>query len=67
MESLQPDNQCPKCHFHRMTAWNDLLDDEKMIAKLAPTSANFSARELELMTFCVRCWYVRHSRKETLA
>ncbi len=50
-----------------MTAWNDLLDDEKMIAKLAPTSANFSARELELMTFCVRCWYVRHSRKETLA
>ena len=50
-----------------MTAWNDLLDDEKMIAKLATTAADFSAMELKLMTFCVRCWYVGHPRKETLA
>ena len=50
-----------------MTAWNDLLEDEKMIAKLAPTTTDFSARALKLMTFCVRCWYVRHPRKETLA
>jgi hypothetical protein len=50
-----------------MTAWSDLLDEEKMIAKRVPDTADFSARELKLMTFCVRCWYVRHSRKETLA
>jgi hypothetical protein len=50
-----------------MTAWSDLLDDERMTAKLAPTTADFSAMELKLMTFCVRCWYVGHQRKETFA
>jgi hypothetical protein len=48
-----------------MTSWNDLLEDEKMIAKRVPTATDFSARELKLTTFCVRCWYVGHPRKET--
>lgn len=50
-----------------MTAWRDLLEDEKMIAKRVPDTADFSARELKLMTFCVRCWYVGNPQKETLA
>ena len=67
MESLHFDDQCPKCHFHRMTEWSDMNDEQKMLIELLPTWSEFTAAEREKHRFCGRCMYVEHQPNTTAA
>lgn len=60
MESLHFDDHCPKCHFHRMTAWNELTDEQKMLVERLPASFQFTPAERKKHRFCERCFHVDH-------
>ena len=67
MKSLQTDRRCPKCHFHRMTAWADLTDEQKMLAESLPASAEFTTAERQKHRFCKRCWFEKTVEEEHAA
>ncbi len=67
MESFNPETVCPKCGHRKLKTWNDLSEDEKIIAKRVTDAEDFSIKDLKLMTFCVRCWNIKFPQKATLA
>jgi hypothetical protein len=40
-----------------MRDWDELTDDEKLLAERLPASAEYSTAERKKHRFCVRCWY----------
>ena len=48
---------CPRCHHVEMKTWNELTDEEKILAERLPMSATFTRRERETHLFCPRCWH----------
>lgn len=67
MESFNPETVCLKCGHGKLKTWNDLSEDEKMIAGRVSNAADFSNKDLWLIRFCVRCWNVAFQQKMTLA
>lgn len=56
MESFDPKEPCPKCGYRELKAWDDLTEDEKIIAGRLPASAEFTLAERKKHRFCTRCW-----------
>ena len=67
MESFNPETVCPKCGHRKLKTWNDLSEDEKMIARRVPNAEDFSIKDFKSMTFCVRCWDITFQLEATLA
>lgn len=42
-----------------MKRWPELTDDEKMLVKSLPLSADFNLTERKKHRFCTRCWFER--------
>ncbi|MEO7673090.1 MAG: hypothetical protein ABIU09_03310 [Pyrinomonadaceae bacterium] len=40
-----------------MTAWNDLTDEQRMLADRLPASSEYTHAERKKHRFCERCWY----------
>lgn len=57
MESFQIDDGCPKCGYREMRSWDELTEEEMMIALRLPGSAEFSVEERKKHRFCTRCWF----------
>jgi ribosomal protein L37E len=51
------EKMCLKCGFSEMKEWENLTDEEKMLAERLPMSAEFARRERETHLFCPRCWH----------
>lgn len=50
-------NSCPRCGFEDLKAWQELNEDEKILAEKMPLSAEFNEDERKRHLFCVRCWF----------
>ncbi|MEJ7624357.1 MAG: hypothetical protein WKF34_10235 [Pyrinomonadaceae bacterium] len=48
---------CPRCSTGRLKLWDELTDEQQMLAKRLPMSAEFPAKERKKHRFCTRCWY----------
>ncbi|MBK8466889.1 MAG: hypothetical protein IPL32_13755 [Chloracidobacterium sp.] len=48
---------CPKCHLPKLQSWHELTNDEKLLAKSLPLSAEFTLAERKKHRFCIRCWF----------
>jgi hypothetical protein len=42
---------------NRLKGWNDLTDDEKMLAGRLPMSAEYDLSKRKKHRFCTRCWF----------
>ena len=54
---------CPRCRAGQMQTWPELTDDEKILAKKMPLSAEYSSNERKRHLFCTRCWFEILDRK----
>jgi hypothetical protein len=50
------ENTCPKCES-RLIDWQELSDEEKMLAERLPGSAEYPPQTRKTHRFCRRCWY----------
>jgi hypothetical protein len=57
METFEPKNGCPNCGYREMRSWGGLLEEEKMIVRRLPASAEFTDEERKKHRFCPRCWF----------
>ena len=48
---------CPKCHSLKMKTWVELAEDEKLLIKSLPLSAEYTITERKKHRFCTRCWF----------
>jgi hypothetical protein len=48
---------CPKCHAAKMKTWRELTEDEQIVVKSLPFSAEFTLTERKKHRFCTRCWF----------
>jgi Zn-finger nucleic acid-binding protein len=57
--SMNNDSQrtCPRCGSHKMEAWSDLADDEKLLAEKLPGSAEYSKEQRKKHRYCTQCWF----------
>ncbi len=48
---------CPRCGVVKMKNWDELTEEQQMLARKLPLSAEYphSARKKHL--FCTRCWF----------
>ena len=61
------ENTCPRCNSLKMKSWNELSEDEKILVKKLPASAEFSPVQRERHRFCIRCFYEKYLPDETFA
>ncbi|HMQ05081.1 MAG TPA: hypothetical protein PKD26_14270 [Pyrinomonadaceae bacterium] len=57
MKEIKHRAECPKCGGSRIREWNDLTDDQRMLAERLPASAEFTPAERKKHRFCTRCWF----------
>jgi len=48
---------CPRCDAHKMKAWAELSDEQKMLVERLPLSAEFTLSQRKKHRFCTRCWF----------
>jgi hypothetical protein len=51
-----PEKTCPKCHTAKMKTWRELTEDEQILVRSLPLSAEFTLKERKKHRFCTRCW-----------
>lgn len=50
--------KCSRCGEGRLRSWQELDEEEQMVARRLPASADYSSSEREaLHRWCARCWY----------
>lgn len=50
-------NICPKCGSPKMKTWPELTEDEKLLVKSLPMSAEYTLAQRKQHHFCTRCWF----------
>jgi hypothetical protein len=63
MHNNYHENLCPRCLVGQMKTWQELTDDEKILAEKMPLSAQYSSDERKRHLFCTRCWFEQTSQK----
>jgi hypothetical protein len=58
--------KCPRCNAGRLKHWQELNDDEKILAERLPSSQKFKKDERRRHLFCPNCWFETRD-DETLA
>ena len=48
---------CPQCGSPKMKSWAELTEDQKLLAKSLPMSAEYTREERKKHYFCTRCWF----------
>lgn len=56
----QVEKTCPRCAAG-LKPWNDLSDEQKMLAERLPASARFTKKERKKHRYCIRCWYEQNA------
>jgi hypothetical protein len=51
------EKNCPKCHYPLMKSWEELNEEQKMLAERLPASAETSLAQRKKNLFCPRCWF----------
>jgi hypothetical protein len=50
--------RCPRCGEGLLRGWGELGEEERMVARRLPASADYSPGEREaLHRWCTNCWY----------
>ncbi len=51
-------DRCPRCGEGRLRSWNALNEEEQIVARRLPATAEYPSNERENRhRWCVRCWY----------
>ncbi len=51
-------DECTRCRLGRLRRWNELNEEEQMIVRRLPASADYSLAERETRhRWCTRCWH----------
>ena len=59
---------CPRCGSPKLKTWAELNDEQLMLAKRLPDSAEFTTEERKQHCFCTQCWFeIRDLDTETYA
>lgn len=58
---------CPRCHSPKMKSWEELGEEEKMLAEKLPASAEFTLKQRKKHRFCVQCWFEQFSHGEIVS
>ncbi len=49
---------CPRCHEGQLRSWKDLTEEEQMIVRRLPASADYPLAERQSThRWCTRCWF----------
>jgi hypothetical protein len=48
---------CPQCHYPQMKTWQELSDEQKMLAERLPLSASLTIEQRKKNLFCPCCWF----------
>ena len=48
---------CPKCGWPHVKGWDELDDEQKMLAERLGLSADYTPAERKKHRFCTRCWF----------
>lgn len=63
LQMIRPDyskgsaaDTCPRCG-HVLKSWNDLTDEQQMLAERLPISTEFPLAQRKKHRFCTRCWF----------
>jgi len=62
-----PEKTCPRCGSAKMKRWNDLAEEEQMLARKLPLSAEYPLGERKKHVFCTRCWFEETEKRNTNA
>ena len=66
MKGFEHENACPKCGAAKMTTWDELDFEQKIVAERLPASVEFTRRERKRHRFCLKCWFEETERKDYL-
>lgn len=58
---------CPKCGSQKIKSWPELTDEQKMLARSLPASAEYPLSRRKKHRFCTRCWYEEEIEVESRA
>jgi hypothetical protein len=54
----QLETRCPRCGEGQLRAWDELSEEEQMVARRMPEAVDYSPGEREAMhRWCTNCWY----------
>ena len=48
---------CPRCGSAKMKSWEEMAEEEQMLARKLPLSAEYPYSERKKHRFCTRCWF----------
>ena len=51
------EKMCPQCQYPAMKRWEELNEEQKMLAERLPASASLSIEQRKKNLFCPRCWF----------
>jgi hypothetical protein len=58
MAKDQTGTSCPRCGEGTLRGWDELGEEERMVADRLPESIDYSPGERQAMhRWCVNCWY----------
>ena len=57
MKGLRSEEICPRCREGRLKSWNELSDEQRMLAERLPYNTGFSSAQRKKHRFCERCWF----------
>ena len=57
-EHMTGKDSCPRCDKRGLKSWSELTDEERLVVKRLPLSANYPLEERQAKhRWCTRCWY----------
>jgi len=60
--------RCPRCNLGQLESWDALTEEDHIVVKRLPASADYSLDERKARhRWCTRCWYEETSESPTLA
>jgi hypothetical protein len=58
MRNDQLETRCPRCGAGRLRGWDELSEEERIVVRRMPESADYSQTEREAMhRWCINCGY----------
>ncbi|MBP7416538.1 MAG: hypothetical protein KA831_07785 [Pyrinomonadaceae bacterium] len=48
---------CPRCGSAKMKSWDELTEEQQMLARKLPLSAEYEHAARKRNRFCTRCWF----------
>ena len=57
MKGLRSEEICPRCGAGRLKNWDELADEQRMLAERLPGNADYPAAARKKHRYCERCWY----------